>query len=99
MPDNRPLPFSGQDVQQVQDVGIMDKFGMVRQGLDASNPDHVRKYMASKQGMSNGGVVVPQQPSVAARPMGPAPLQQPAPQVAQSPNAMQLAALQRLRGF
>lgn len=131
MPGNdRPLPISGQDVKQVQDVGIMDKFGMVRQGLDPSNSDHVQKYMLAKnQGMAEGGQVktpaeiaqdsmrkafhfaeggmVPPQQQMPAQmpqqmapqqPMGPAPLQQPAP-LTQNPQAMQLAALQKLRGF
>lgn len=65
--------------------------------LDPDKAQQLRQGMAS---LNQGGEVqqppmIP--PMVANKPMGPAPLQQPAPQ-AQDPNALRLAALQKLRG-
>lgn len=109
MPD-RKLPMSGEDVRNVQNVGIMDKFKMVRQGLDPQNPDHINRYRAGGQNMNQGGMVQGYAqggmvPNMAPPPAPGQPGTQP-PQTQTQPmtemddqKQMQMDALRKLRGF
>lgn len=42
------LPISGKDVQELQNLGIIDKVKMKHLGLDPWNPDDVHKYKMSQ---------------------------------------------------
>lgn len=95
---NNQLPVNGQDVQTVQNLGFMDRLKMVHQGLDPSDPTQIQKFQQSQpQNMADGGAVKPSVPEMQ-RPMGPAPLQQPAPGML-NPAQMQMAALKKVRGY
>lgn len=58
--DNQRPGFTGEDVRAVQDLGIMDKFRMVKQGLDPQNSDHIKKFKSGQQmaNMNQGGMVM-----------------------------------------
>lgn len=98
--DKKPLPINGQDVQNTQNLGIVDKFNMVRSGLDPGKADHVAQYLAQKkQGYADGGMVsnmMPPQPPIQAP--GPQMQTQPMPQMDQQ-KQMQMDALRKLRGI
>lgn len=57
----QPLPISGQDVQANQNLSMIDRFKMVKQGLDPGNPDHVKQYHSGQTvaTYSEGGQVHP----------------------------------------
>lgn len=51
--DRRPasinqLPTTGEDVKAIQDLGVLDKINMRRQGLDPWNPDDVKRYRSGQ---------------------------------------------------
>jgi hypothetical protein len=42
------LPISGQDTQKIQDLNILDKINMKKQGLDPWNTDDIDKYRSGQ---------------------------------------------------